>query len=441
MPGDVTRSRIAHLYRRAAFGARPEELDAAVAAGYEATVDKLVDLTAAAAGAAAAPAPTFTPEVLAAQLPPDPEARRQAQLAGQKANREEGRRLNQWWIDRMVLSTTPLRERLTLFWHDHFATSVQKVKEPALMYRQNEIFRALGTGNFETLAQAVAKDPAMLIWLDANENRKGRPNENFARELFELFLLGIGNYTEGDVQEGARAFTGWQYRRQTGAFNLTPAQHDSAAKTVFGQTGNFGGEDVIRMAIAQPASAAYVVSRLWSGFVRPVAATDPVIRQLTPAFAKDLDVGKLMRAIFLHPEFLAPASRTGLVKQPIEYVVGTLRALGLRAAGTGTNLPQTLDALGQQPFAPPSVGGWPPNGYWLTTSFALTRLRFASAVAQKAKLDSITSVPVTDRPAAVARLLSVDGWGPSTSAGLAQVAGDPKALLAVALVSPEYVLA
>ena len=309
------------------------------------------------------------------------------------------------------------------------------------MYRQNEIFRAMGTGNFETLAQAVAKDPAMLIWLDANENRKGRPNENFARELFELFLLGIGNYTEGDVQEGARAFTGWQYRRQTGAFNLAPAQHDSAAKTVFGQTGNFGGEDVIRMAIAQPASAAYVVSRLWSGFVRPVAATAPVIRQLTPAFAKDLDVGKLMRAIFLHPEFLAPASRTGLVKQPIEYVVGALRALGLRAAGTGTNLPQTLDGLGQQPFAPPSVGGWPPNGYWLTTSFALTRLRFASAVAQKATLDSITSVPVTDRPAAVARLLSVDGWGPSTSAGLAQVAGDPKALLAVALVSPEYVLA
>ena len=441
MAADEVRGRIAHLYRRAGFGIRPDELDAAVADGYEAAVDKLVDLSVADGGAATVPAPTFTPPLLAAQLPADPVARRQAQQAEQKANREEGRRLNQWWIDRMVLSTTPLRERLTLFWHDHFATSVQKVKEPELMYRQNEIFRARGAGNFEALAQAVAKDPAMLVWLDANENRKGRPNENFARELLELFLLGIGNYTEADVQEGARAFTGWQYRRQTGAFALAPAQHDSGAKTLFGQTGTFGGEDVIRMAVAQPASAPYLVSKLWSGFVRPVGAGDPVVRQLAPAFAADPDVGTLLRAIFLHPEFVAPASRTGLIKQPIEYVVGTLRALGLRAAGAGANLPQTLESLGQQPFAPPSVGGWPPNGYWLTTSFALSRLRFASTVAGKAKLDAIASVPAADRPAAVARLLSVDGWGPSTAGGLAKVAGDPKALLTIALVAPEYVLA
>ena len=436
---DEVRSRIAHLFRRAGFGARPDELDAAVAAGYEATVDRLLDLTV--ADGAAVPPPAFSPPVLAAQLPADPEARRRAQQAEQKANREEGRRLNQWWIDRMVLSTTPLRERLTLFWHDHFATSVQKVKEPELMYRQNEIFRARGAGSFENLAQAVAKDPAMLVWLDANENRKGRPNENFARELLELFLLGIGNYTEADVQEGARAFTVWQYRRQTGAFALTPAQHDGDAKTVFGQTGRFGGEDVIRMAIGQPASAPFITAKLWSGFARPVGADHPVVRELAPGFAKDLDVGNLVRAIFLHPEFVAPATRTGLVKQPIEYVVGTLRALGLRAAAAGNNLPQTLEALGQQPFAPPSVGGWPPNGYWLTTSFALTRLRFASTVAAKAKLDGLASLPEADRPAAVARLLSVDGWGPSSAAGLAKVAANPKELLTIALVTPEYVLA
>ncbi len=437
---DEARSRIAHLYRRAGFGARPDELDAAVDAGYEATVDKLLDLTVADGATAAVPPPSFTPPVPAAQAN-DPESRRAAQQANQRANRQEGRRLNQWWIDRMVLSTTPLRERLTLFWHDHFATSVQKVKEPELMYRQNEIFRARGSGNFEALAQAVAKDPAMLVWLDANENRRGRPNENFARELLELFLLGIGNYTEADVQEGARAFTGWQYRRQTGVFTLAAAQHDGDAKTIFGQTGRFGGEDVIRMAVAQPASAPYITAKLWSGFARPAGADDPVVRQLAPGFAKDLDVGNLMRAIFLHPEFVAAASRTGLVKQPIEYVVGTLRALGLRAAAAGANLPQTLDALGQEPFAPPSVGGWLQNGYWLTTSFALTRLRFATTVAGKANLDGIAAVPASDRPAAVARLLSVDGWGASTASGLAKVADDPKALLTIALVAPEYVLA
>jgi uncharacterized protein (DUF1800 family) len=440
VPGDDARSRIAHLYRRAAFGARPDELDAAVAAGYEATVDRLVDLSAGDGAAAALPAPTFTPPAVVAP-PADEAARRAAQQADQRANREEGRKLNQWWMDRMVLSTTPLRERLTLFWHDHFATSIQKVKEPELMYRQNEIFRSQGAGSFEALAQAVAKDPAMLVWLDANENRKGKPNENFARELLELFLLGIGNYSEADVKEGARAFTGWQFRRQTGDFALAANQHDAGAKTVFGQTGTFGGEDVIRMAVAQPASATYVVSKLWSGFARPVGANDPVVRQLTPAFAKDQDVGKLMRAIFLHPEFVAPAARTGLVKTPIEYVAGALRSLGLRAAILGNNLPQTMESLGQQPFAPPSVGGWPPNGYWLTTSFALARLRIASTMAGKAKLDAITAVPQADRPAAVARLLSVDGWGPATSAGLAEVANDPKALLTVALVAPEYVLA
>ena len=438
MAADDARSRIAHLYRRAGFGARPDELDAAVTAGYEATVEKLVDLSV--PDTATLAAPTFSPPAVVA-APADQAARRAAQQADQRANREEGRRLNQWWVDRMVLSSTPLREKLTLFWHDHFATSIQKVKEPELMYRQNEIFRTRGAGSFEALAQAVAKDPAMLVWLDANENRKGRPNENFARELFELFLLGIGNYTEADVQEGARAFTGWQYRRQTGAFALTANQHDAGAKTVFGQAGAFGGEDVIRMAVAQPASAPYVVSKLWSGFARPVRADDPVVRQLAPAFAKDLNVGSLLRTMFLHPEFTAPAARTGLVKQPIEYVAGALRALGLRAGALGNNLPQTMESLGQQPFAPPSVGGWPPNGYWLTTSFSLSRLRIASTLAGKAKLDAVSAVPAADRPAAVARLLSVDGWGPATTAGLAQVAGDVKALLTVALVSPEYVLA
>jgi len=287
----------------------------------------------------------------------------------------------------------------------------------------------------------VAKDPAMLVWLDANENRKGSPNENFARELFELFVVGIGQYTEKDIQEAARAFTGWQYRRQTGQFSLSAALHDGGAKTVFGQTGTFTGEDVIRLATAQPATAPYITAKLWSGFAKPVGPDDPVVRELAPAFARDLDVAKLLRAIFLHPEFSAPATRTGLVKMPIEYVVGTLRALNLRAASIGAGLTQTLESLGQQPFAPPSVGGWPQNGYWLTTSFALARLKFATAVAQKAKLETLAAAAPSERPAAAARLLAVDGWGPMTAAALAQASADPKALITLALVAPEYVLA
>jgi len=438
MPGDDVRGRIAHLYRRAGFGARPDELDAAVADGYEAAVDRLVSFGGPDAGAAGLAGPTFS---VSPPVPTDPEARRQAQQAEQKVRRDEGRRLSQWWVDRMVVTSTPLRERMTLFWHDHFATSVQKVKDPELMYRQNEIFRSLGGGGFEALTQAVAKDPAMLVWLDANENRKGSPNENFARELLELFVVGIGQYTEKDIQEAARAFTGWQYRRQTGQFSLSAALHDGGAKTVFGQTGPFTGEDVIRLATAQPATAPYITAKLWSGFAKPVGPDDPVVRELAPAFARDLDVAKLLRAIFLHPEFSAPATRTGLVKMPIEYVVGTLRALNLRAASIGAGLTQTLESLGQQPFAPPSVGGWPQNGYWLTTSFALARLKFATAVSQKAKLDTLAAAAPSERPAAAARLLAVDGWGPTTAAALAQASADPKALITLALVAPEYVLA
>jgi uncharacterized protein (DUF1800 family) len=429
-PPDDVRSRVAHLYRRAAFGLHADELDAAAAGGYDAAVDHLLDLSGPDTGAdtAAGSPPALTSPTVTGT--PDP-----------KILQAEVNALGVWWVQRMASSTTPLRERLVLFWHGHFATSVQKVRIPALMLRQNEIFRTQGSSNFEALAQAVAKDPSMLLWLDANQNRRQSPNENFARELFELFTLGIGNYTEDDVKNSARAFTGWQYQRARDTFAVAPAFHDDGIKTVLGQTGAFGGEDVIRLATHHPAGPPFVVSKLWSHFARPATPSDPVVKDLAAGFAKDLDVGRLLAAMFRHPEFVAPASRTGLVKEPIAYVAGTLRALGLRADGRGLNVVNVLTNLGQQPFAPPNVGGWPQNGYWLTTSFALARLRFAASVAQRADVQPLAAAPPADRPAAAARLLSVDGWGATTSAALAKVADDPRSLLTLALVAPEYLLA
>ena len=437
---DELRSRIAHLYRRLGFGARPDELDAAVAAGYDATVERLLDLSAA-DGADSLPPPTFTAPLAASALPADANARRAAQQKEQKTQRDEAQALGQWWVQRMAASTTPFRERLALFWHDHFATSVQKVKLPELMYDQNNIFRTKGAGNFETLSQAVAKDPAMLIWLDSNQNRKQSPNENFARELFELFTLGIGNYTEADIKDAARAFTGWQYVRARDTFTVAANLHDTGAKTVLGQTGNLGGEDVVRLATHAPAGASFMAAKLFSRFARPVGVGDPVVKDLAAGFAQDLDVGKLVRAMVRHPEFTSAASRTGLVKEPIVYVAGTLRALNLRANAQGVGVVATLNSLGQAPFAPPNVGGWPQNGYWLTTSFALTRLRFASSVVQRADLRAVSSAAAGERPAAAAHLLAVDEWGPTTAAALAKAAGDPKAMMTLALVAPEYLLA
>lgn len=438
---DEPRNRVAHLLRRATFGARPEELDAAVAAGYDATVERLVDLARADTGAGSVQAPTLTPPPAASDLPSDPEARRRAEQATRRTQREETQKMVGWWLDRMVASTNPLRERLTHFWHDHFATSIEKVRQPELMYGQNQLFRAMGWGSFETLAVGVARDPAMLLWLDSNSNRKGSPNENFARELFELFTLGIGNYTEADIAEAARAFTGWQVVRATGAFRVAPSLHDEGTKTVLGQTANLGGDDVVRLACRQPACARFVVAKVWSHFTRPVGPDDPVVRDLAPGFARDLDVARLMRAVFLHPEFSAPASRTGLVKTPVEWAAGALRALGLVPSGNGAPVVKGLASLGQVPFQPPSVGGWPANRYWLSSAFALARLSLAVAALDRAKPASVTTAPVNDRPAAAARLLGVDGWGATTQAALSEVASEPSSMLALALVSPEYVMA
>jgi uncharacterized protein (DUF1800 family) len=431
--GTDVRSDIAHLYRRAGFGARPDELDAAVGAGYEAAVDRLCDLAAPDPPADALSPPKFSPYS-------GPDGDQAAQKAARQVARTEGTALSLWWLDRMVAASVPLREKLVLLWHSHFATSVQKVKDPALMYAQNQVFRTSGGGNFAALARAVVEGPALLVYLDANQNKRASPNENLSRELLELFTLGIGNYGEADVKEGARGLTGLMVNRQTGAVNVNRAQHDDGAKTYLGRTAALAPDDVVAAACASPACAPFVASRVWGHFARPARPDDPVVTELARDFARDLDLARLLRAVFLHPEFRTTATRTGLVKQPIEYVAGTLRALG-RRAGTDAGLLSQLQALGQAPFQPPDVGGWPQNAYWLNTSFSLARLRFASAMAAKADVSALAAAAPADRPAAVARLLSVDGWGPSSAGALAGAASDPKALLTLALVTPEYVLA
>jgi uncharacterized protein (DUF1800 family) len=279
-----------------------------------------------------------------------------------------------------------------------------------------------------------------MVYLDANQNRRASANENLSRELLELFTVGIGSYSEDDVKNGARGLTGLQVDRRTGGVALNPAQHDPATKTYLGATGAFGPDDIVHLACSAPACAPFVASRVWSHFARPARPDDPVVAELARGFARDLDVGRLLRAVFLHPEFASPATRSGLVKQPIEYAAGALRAFDLKPADVGQLL-SLLNGLGQVPFQPPDVGGWPQNTYWLNTSFSLGRLRLASAVAQKANLSSLAAVPAAERPRAVAAMLSIDGWRPATAAALSQVAADPKALVTLALVAPEYVLA
>jgi uncharacterized protein (DUF1800 family) len=453
------RSDLAHLYRRAGFGARPDELDAAVARGYRATVESLLAGLAGPDPAGDGVAlPTLT--MPAAYPPPPASADANARLALARQHRAEENQKEQalqaWWVNRMIATSTPLREKLTLLWSGHFATGFAKVANAALMHRQNQLFRTLGAGSFQALTVAVAKDPAMQVWLDAATDVAAQPNENFARELMELFTLGIGNYSEADVKDAARCFTGWSFNRMTGSFVLRSRLHDAGQKTVLGQTGNFDGEDLIRILTNEPASHRFVVAKLWSHLAYPVTQADPVVSELTPAYGQNLDITALLRAIFLHPEFTGATARAGLVKQPVEYVVGAARAFGLGAmpstagvAGAAAatrprraspSLPQVLRQLAQDLFNPPNVGGWPQNEYWLSTVSAVLRLQFGTQVGASAALDWLSPVPVADRPAALARFLSIDGWGSTTLAALGHVASDPPTLVALALSAPEYVL-
>jgi uncharacterized protein (DUF1800 family) len=429
----AARSALAHLYRRAGFGARPEQLDAAERAGYAATVARLLDFGAADPAAAAVTPPQLSLVSQQGGKDASPRAREQAR----RQAREQGTRLTLWWLRRMAAADNPLREKLTLFWHGHFATSIQKVRQPRLMYQQNELFRTAGAGPFEALTLAVARDAAMLIWLDGNANRRQSPNENFARELMELFTLGIDNYGEADVKALARCFTGLRVQRQTGTVRFVARLHDPGPKTLLGRTAAFDVAGAVKLLTGHRATARHLAARMWSFFARPVDPAEAVVARLAGAFERERTGAALLRAVLAEPAFTAAEARTGLVKSPIEYVVGASRALRLQPEARHVSL---LRRLGQVPFAPPSVGGWPANEAWLTTASSLARYQFARDVARRADLSAIADEPPGQRPDAVAHLLGVDGWSRTTRAALAQVAGDPGGLVTIALVAPEYVM-
>jgi len=299
--------------------------------------------------------------------------------------REQVRRgleLRAWWIEEMLVTPSPLTERMTLFWHNHFVSGQQKVRVARLMYAQNAAFRENAVGSFATLLHVASKDPAMLVYLDGVQNRKGAPNENFAREVMELFTLGVGRYDERDVKEAARAFTGWSIERETGGFVFRPRLHDDGVKTVLGRTGAFDGDAVLDVILARPETAEFVVGKLWKEFVS--ATPDPSeVSRIAQAFrASRYDVKVALRELLRTPAFWAPAQRGTLVKSPVDVVVGTLRqleltppdarAFALVAAGMGQNL-----------FAPPNVRGWPGGDAWINSNTLLARKDYLDRVARQ----------------------------------------------------------
>ncbi|HXW38852.1 MAG TPA: DUF1800 family protein, partial [Acidimicrobiales bacterium] len=335
----------AQLLRRSGFGGTADEIAAGSANGWTATVDQLVGgLGQLDSGADAIAVPAFSMPEDVGRLRADASAR--AELAAERVE------LVNWWLARMVATTNPLQEKLTFLLHGLFATAISKVRYPVFMYRQNQLFRSHGSGPFPDLTQQVAVDPAMLIWLDASSDKAQDPNENFARELMERFTMGIGTYTEADVRAAAYCFTGWQLNLRTGAFSISALDHSDAPQTFLGHTGINSGTQVIDIVTTTNASSHYIPSVFWSRLAAPVTPTSAVASELAPGYASGRNVGDLLRAIVTHPGFLTTETQGGLIKQPVEYVVGALRALGVTAAefqARPEGVLATLAGLGQIP--------------------------------------------------------------------------------------------
>jgi len=436
----ATRAELSHLLRRATFGPLAEEVDAAEKAGLAATLDRLLTPTGSDAGAQATPEP---------QLGPDPalalakNADRTAKLQVQSDRRAQVQQVMAWWLGRLVAADHQWAEKLVFFWHGHWATSVRKVKVAGLMLAQQQTFRRYGAGDFGTFLRAMLHDPALVLWLDGQQNTRGAPNENLAREAMELFTLGIGNYSEQDVREAARALTGWQLDRQTGQLVLVPRRQDTGAKTILGQTGKYDADGFAGLLLAQPAHPRFLAARLWYRFASGEPIPADAQARLVAAYSPGHDVTALARALFTDPAFAGTAH--ALVKQPVEWLVGALRQLRIQPARLADKergqLLRGLTGLGQQLLAPPSVGGWPAGAAWLTTDATQLRVELAGALA-KAAAPSVTAAlaaaPPAGRVEALARLLVVDAFTDRTRAVLTPAAGDVVKLLALGLASPEY---
>src|SRR5258706_4145301 len=307
------------------------------------------------------------------------EMSQEERMAAQRKLIEQGFELRAWWLREMLLTSSPLTERMTLFWHNHFATSQQKVRFASLMYRQNALLRREALRKFATLLHAVAKDPAMLVYLDNAGSRKQAPNENFAREVMELFTLGEGHYGERDVKEAARAFTGWSLDRESGEFVYRRIWHDYVEKTILGQSGRFDGAERLDILLARPETAQFIATKLWRELVSPHPEEREISRWATVFRDSRYEVKPLLRVVLNSDAFWAPENHATLIKSPVELVVGTMRTFGIHPFDLRPAV-FACAALGQNPFSPPNVKGWPGGQAWIDSATLLGRKQWVERV-------------------------------------------------------------
>lgn len=337
-------------------------------------------------------------------------------------------KLQAWWMSLILQDRAPLVERVTLMWHDHFATSNDKVDDVRLMHAQVQLFREKGLGDFRELLHAIANDPAMLVWLDGNANRKGHPNENFAREVFELFGLGIGNYTERDIQEAARAFSGLGVDGRN--FVFRPQYHDEGQKEVLGHTGKFDGDDVIDLVLAHPACARHVAHKLLEEFVVPSPADAQIERWSKVLIEEEWHIERTLERLFRSEDFLGAEARRSRIAGPVELIASTLLTLESTGVVSAVELANLAEQMGQSLYRPPSVKGWDGGPTWIHAGTWLARHNHLTALAHKAEL------PFDDAEEALA-LLYPDGADAELRSAARRLS-KPADLAAFLLTAPEY---
>ena len=428
----ANRLETSRLFHRFGFGPRPGEYAKALKEGVAATRIKLLTPPSKDLGTAKVSTPIIT------DLGKRPQPNSAEVISFATELRSQSQQIVLWWLDLMALSDHGLTERLTWFWHGHWATSIQKLNYPLPMYTQNKTLRTHSLGNFTTMTKAMLNDGALQFWLDGQDSTFKAPNENLARELMELFTLGVNRYSEDDVKAVARALTGYQVVRSTGQVTIKESRRDTNPVTVLGKTSVFTGDSLSQYLVDRDDCATFISERLWYRFISSTE-TMPTNFIAKKAFSTR-DIAKTLTAIAADP--VMRDRKYALVKSPVEWFISASRALELTPSSLQTpdKLINFLNKLNQLPFAPPNVSGWPAGEAWLSSASAQYRLSFATWLIKQSKLTVLKKLPSDSWIEQSKNWLGIPEWSPRTKAALQTALGDPMKFTLLALCSPEYVV-
>jgi len=421
---------ISRLINRFGFGPKPGEYAALLAKGLAAAQAKLLTPPATDVGLSTIAEPDFP------DRGPFPTAGTPARTAFAAAMQSDRLNLELWWLDRMVLADHALTERLTWFWHGHWATSMGKVEYARPMKMQNDTLRANALGNFNQMAQAMVIDPALMFWLDAGANVKQSPNENLARELMELFVLGVGRYTEDDVRGVSRSLTGYNVSRSASTFTFNPNKHDATSFPIFGTTGTWDAPSIIKFLVARSNNQKFITDRLW---FRMMSTGLPTPFDVSSAFANR----EILPAVQKMATYVTSTDPLmSQVKSPVEWAVAACRALNVTPSKSKNRaqIINYLDKLGQYPFNPPNVGGWPFDEAWLNIASTQYRIGFAGNLIAQGDLSPIAGLSGLTMENALADWLGIPEFTLRTKAVIRSSGLTSAQIVSLALCSPEYVV-